>query len=300
MESKFKRTILQEDDLPLECLPETMFLGDVPPYLKCPIGFDVLHDPVYDTCGHTFCEVCIKKWLQQKLTCPISRKPLQNMEIPAFALRELLDDKNVKCQKCSWRSKLKDLKRHIQEACESVRVQCRFKNCTVYMKRKNILEHEEGCQFAPGRCEHCKIVYNCDNISEHYQICPEMAVSCKLGCNKPIKRKDVEMHKKTACPEMLVDCDLQCGETMKRKEVRDHKQTSCPEGRVSCDLHCGETMKRKEVRDHKQTSCPEGRVSCDLQCGETMKRKELSDNHFFMYNVVRNKIIFLLRGKNYL
>jgi hypothetical protein len=48
---------------------------------ECQICLDLMVEPVTTICGHTFCKICLVKFLDTKLNCPICRKPiLQNKE----------------------------------------------------------------------------------------------------------------------------------------------------------------------------------------------------------------------------
>jgi hypothetical protein len=51
---------------------------------ECQICLDLLVEPVTTLCGHTFCKICLVKFLDTKLNCPICRRPiLQNKETMA-------------------------------------------------------------------------------------------------------------------------------------------------------------------------------------------------------------------------
>lgn len=47
--------------------------------LECPIGFNVMEDPVRDDCGHTFDRKNISRWLLTDSRCPISRQVITNL-----------------------------------------------------------------------------------------------------------------------------------------------------------------------------------------------------------------------------
>ena len=43
--------------------------------LFCPICLDVFNEAAHlDTCGHEFCNSCLKQWLSKSQSCPICRK----------------------------------------------------------------------------------------------------------------------------------------------------------------------------------------------------------------------------------
>ncbi|KAL4421074.1 hypothetical protein ABPG77_001369 [Micractinium sp. CCAP 211/92] len=55
---------------------------------SCPICLNLLVDPVVGSCGHDFCELCMRRWTvdQRKRSCPSCRKPLAG-DLPGICLR---------------------------------------------------------------------------------------------------------------------------------------------------------------------------------------------------------------------
>jgi hypothetical protein len=43
---------------------------------ECQICMDIMVEPVTTICGHTFCKICLIRFLKTKLNCPICRKPI--------------------------------------------------------------------------------------------------------------------------------------------------------------------------------------------------------------------------------
>ena len=57
------------------------FLIEVEPYLLCIICENVLVEPKSCKAGHTFCDVCISKWLARNKTCPMDREQLAKEDL---------------------------------------------------------------------------------------------------------------------------------------------------------------------------------------------------------------------------
>lgn len=49
------------------CHPKEIFKNEeLSLKFECPINKGILNDPFLDQCGHSFCNDCIKKWLESK------------------------------------------------------------------------------------------------------------------------------------------------------------------------------------------------------------------------------------------
>ena len=84
--------------------------------LKCMICFDVLENPIQSQCEHSFCDACIKGWLDQgHKTCPTDRRQLthETLKPPSRITRQLLDKLNIRCkyyaEGCRLMSKVEDM-----------------------------------------------------------------------------------------------------------------------------------------------------------------------------------------------
>lgn len=57
-----------------------------------PICYEVMTDPVVDSCGHTFERTSIVRWLQQHNTCPLSQYRIVENELATnFTVKNALD-----------------------------------------------------------------------------------------------------------------------------------------------------------------------------------------------------------------
>ena len=96
--------------------------------LICSICKEVLEEPVQAPCEHTFCNKCIKQWLDRgEKTCPVDRQKLTSVALspPTRVTKELLDQLIIRC------------KNHV----DSCHLMCKFE----YMQE--LIQHEQmGCQ----------------------------------------------------------------------------------------------------------------------------------------------------------
>jgi len=61
-------------------------------FFYCPISHELLRNPLIDSCGHTFESEVIVPWVEQHHSCPISREPLELVNLtPNRALREAIE-----------------------------------------------------------------------------------------------------------------------------------------------------------------------------------------------------------------
>ena len=47
----------------------------------CPIGLELMRDPVFTACGNTFERACIAEWLQHNDTSPVTGEPLPHKHL---------------------------------------------------------------------------------------------------------------------------------------------------------------------------------------------------------------------------
>ena len=59
--------------------------------VTCPICTEVMKEASATECGHSFCDVCIKRCLKNKKECPICRKKITDT-LPNYTLRNLLPE----------------------------------------------------------------------------------------------------------------------------------------------------------------------------------------------------------------
>eukprot|EP00494_Astrolonche_serrata_P028136 UN28401 len=106
--------------------------------LLCQICNDVLEDPEFLECGHTFCCHCIPKF-QDKL-CPLCRKPFANTK-PNFSSKDLLSMVSCTCEYepngCPGKIPLSKKKDHFMK-CDFKSLACNFDGCNETFLQKRI------------------------------------------------------------------------------------------------------------------------------------------------------------------
>ena len=74
--------------------PSSCEVANVPPSFVCPIGMDIMVDPVILATGHTYDRQSIEYWIKQgNKTCPVTGMKLRHTEMtPNFALRNAIQE----------------------------------------------------------------------------------------------------------------------------------------------------------------------------------------------------------------
>jgi serine/threonine protein kinase len=71
----------------------------IPESLLCPIGYNLMMDPVVCSDGHSYDRIAIEEWLQSHNTSPLTNEPLLHKNlIPNHTLRKIIDEFNQKKQ----------------------------------------------------------------------------------------------------------------------------------------------------------------------------------------------------------
>ena len=91
-------------------------LNGVSRFLYCSICNDIFDYPVRLRCGHTFCQLCIMRWAQQKNDCPLCRKNfyMKDIQIDLIAMN-MVNELEVYCTNkgCPNQCKLCQLNEHL-------------------------------------------------------------------------------------------------------------------------------------------------------------------------------------------
>ena len=194
--------------------------------VKCPVCLELLKEPVSTSCGHLFCQNCIKR--QPIATCPTCRKRFTTT--PDRGIVRIVKAFKVKCpnsvEGCEWQGDLGDAEEHLEKKCQHQKVECP-NGCGEKMKRKTVQHHTQGdCTHRPYKCPHCdhKGVYK-DVTTVHFITCGDFPLSCPARCRKKIKRRNMESHLSTECPEEYISCKyvmFGCDTAVKKREKETH------------------------------------------------------------------------------
>ena len=99
-------------------VPKYVNLNNVSHHLYCCICEDIFKNPIrIKECGHTFCKICLKKWVKYNKNCPLCRKEFlfKNIKRDNIAYN-IINDLEVFCNNnCPWKGKLSDLKKHLKK-----------------------------------------------------------------------------------------------------------------------------------------------------------------------------------------
>jgi len=224
-------TIHPEDAYPVSHLSEDICVEKMNPDLVCPICLGILQNVVVDCCGHAYCNNCLATSMKHSYKCPKTNLYWEFKSMaPMPILQNLLNSLKIKCihseRGCKWTGNLEQLKAHVNNECNSIRIQCRNKGCEVFESRETMSEHEKQCQF--------------------YEL------TCK-SCNTKLMRKDYQGHENYKCPEHSVSCSEGCGQQMKRKDCHEHVHNDCPNFKVICQfssIGCKTAVPRKSYDEH--------------------------------------------------
>lgn len=126
--------------------------------LICSICNKPFDEPVSTSCDHTFCQSCIKQWIEKgKKSCPTCRQkitsPDQFTQV-SRPLRNILDRLHIKCLTCGQTGLQRDhFNNHINKLCQKVHVVCSAADikCPWSGLREELTNHLTICQFEPLR-----------------------------------------------------------------------------------------------------------------------------------------------------
>ena len=207
--------------------------------LKCGICLELVSDPVQTSCGHLFCEECIKG-IQE---CPVDRDfftttpdLFNNRRIRNFKVRCPNKEKG-----CQWQGNLGDVEEHTITDCDCYQfLKCYNEGCGVEIERRNLVDHMYYvCPHRVYNCPYCNKEDTYLKVTTtHFTKCEDMPLPCPAGCGTHgLVRRDMAHHLSEDCPNELVPCTFAiagCQQIVKRKDLQQHLQDK--------DLHLGTVM----------------------------------------------------------
>lgn len=131
-----------------------------------------------------------------------------------------------------------------------------FGGCPDIVPLSSLPSHLLTCPHAPTRCLHtgCRKILKRMDIDAHQTECPHKSAQCE-HCHADFTRATLQLHFQV-CPDVSVTCD--CGETMLRKALPSHSTTLCPHAMLTCPFSrhgCTYSGKRSALEAHLAT-CP--------------------------------------------
>ena len=190
--------------------------------LKCPICLELVYEPVLTSCGHLFCQRCVR----DQTKCPTCRDELQCM-------RNQRDERKVKGLKvkcpnwekgCEWQGDLGNTAHHSSTKCQMEAIRCPT-GCEEMILRSDSVNHSETCPQRAYKCPHCKLEDAFVNVTKtHFVVCEEFPLGCLAGCDSFHLCGKMADHLSN-CEEELVSCkyaSIGCNQVIKRKDLQTH------------------------------------------------------------------------------
>ncbi|KAG8164276.1 hypothetical protein KVR01_006194 [Diaporthe batatas] len=196
-------------------------------------------------CGHTFCEDCLSRALEEsrsrsrpRAPCPLCRTELNSggergarRFIRVVDMSAQLDRLNVKCPNnsefCKWTGPRSNVEAHVNNDCEWTLYPCPDSSCEKTIIRKSL---GTACLHHEGPCAYCK--ENVDlsaEVQHRMTVCAKWKATCEF-CGQDVARDLLERHM-GACAAEVATCTyskLGCSFSSPRKHLLDHEKT--------CDL----------------------------------------------------------------
>ena len=192
--------------------------------LECPKCLELVYEPVLTSCGHLFCQRCVRDLTK----CPVCQKRLQCM-------RNQHDERRVKGLKvkcpnwekgCEWQGDLGNTAQHTDTNCQMETILCPI-GCKEMILRSYLKKHAETCPQRACKCPNCQFEDTFVNVTTtHRTVCEEFPLGCVAGCRSFHSRGNMAIHL-TTCAEELVPCkysSIGCDEVIKRKDLQTHLQ----------------------------------------------------------------------------
>ena len=163
------------------------------------------------------CEVCVTEGVSSH---------------PMMRSRKMIPELQAKCplapRGCVWNGTVCGVQEHLSMCPEFV-VKCE-NTCDVILPRKELEEHlKHLCMKRMVECDHCRLSLMYRDLSQHYDVCLEVQLSCPNECDVIVKRKLLSSHIDTDCPNSVMECPYRkfgCEEMMKRCELEDHTRVN--------------------------------------------------------------------------
>lgn len=220
-----RRSILPLSIFSIECQAEVL-------EFVCSLCSGVFINPISISCGHIFCDYCIKAKLKEDNSCPICRKQIKvNTLYPVMSIEAILSKKIVKCQsdQCNWTGRLAELWKHIDSDCKFKAYYCSNVGCFYSCLKSDLIVHLENCNYRLTVCDKCEEMVCVSQLEMHnLDVCPKVVINCPKGCKEQVLRANLLAHY-TECLESDATCSLitlGCTFRGKKRELENHITSS--------------------------------------------------------------------------
>ena len=192
----------------------------------CGICENVCDDPVMQLCGceQMYCRKCLLFYYDNyHHKCPECKK--ETKEPTAItAVGVIIKLKKMKCKNytldCTWQGQCRDYKKHIANNCPKEIINCPNKGCIFKLRREDMDEHLEKCEYREIICSKCNLKIPINQSESHKEVCIKEKILCPQNCGETIERGDINLHKKN-CMCSLMECPytfLGCKHTFIKKD----------------------------------------------------------------------------------
>eukprot|EP00800_Vazella_pourtalesii_P022850 TRINITY_DN905_c0_g1_i6.p1 TRINITY_DN905_c0_g1~~TRINITY_DN905_c0_g1_i6.p1 ORF type:complete len:107 (-),score=7.74 TRINITY_DN905_c0_g1_i6:238-558(-) len=98
-----------------------------------------------------------------------------------------------------------NMTQHLEQECGLVEESCKL-GCGAKMKRNELERHVKTiCIQRMITCTHCTDDFKFCDMSEHYEQCPKMELSCELNCSVVICREKMAQHLEQECGQHVTN-----------------------------------------------------------------------------------------------
>lgn len=199
------------------------FVNTIDPNLVCNICTGVMDQAVVTLCGHSFCEVCLKTWLEKPDTdsCPSCRSYTSRFDlIPNIAVRSIIDTLLVWCDNAE-------------------------RGCKIAMKLESLNKHLDGCDYREVKCSACCAAFPKNELAHHYKVCTVIEEELKKAKERTLIDVTVE-----SLQRQIAALELDLART--RASLKDSEKYACS---VAKELE--KLRQEHETRESNQRQYPD-------------------------------------------
>ena len=146
------------------------FVSSVDQNMVCNICTGVMDNAVVTLCGHSFCERCLRTWLERPDidSCPSCRSYTSKFDmIPNIAVRSMIDSLHVWCDNSE-------------------------KGCKIVMKLESLQKHLERCEYRDVQCSACREAFPRNDLANHYKVCSVIEEELKKLKDRAVTEVTIE------------------------------------------------------------------------------------------------------------